>query len=266
MDLTGATSAPLMDFRADRLRVIVHEDRARIGRAAAAEVGQIIADRLSVAEFVRVIFAAAPSQDEFLAALIAHRGIDWSRVVGFQMDEYLGIDADHRGSTRRYLQEHLFRWSGIVPERLHLIDASPTSGPSSVALGYESLVRQAPIDLVCAGIGENGHLAFNDPHSADFIDPAWVKVVRLDAMSREQQVVDGNFDSIDDVPQHAYSLTIPALMASSRVSVVVTGPRKSTAILGAVRGPISEACPASILRTHPDATLHLDRESARLLV
>ena len=257
---------PVAEFTVDSLRVIVHEDRARMGRAAAAEVARVIAERQAAAGAARVVFAAAPSQDEFLAALVARKGIDWSRVVGFQMDEYLGIDPDHRGSTRRYLQERLFRWAGIAADSLHLIPGERVDDPLRVALDYAARIEADPVDIVCGGIGDNGHLAFNDPHAADFRDPVAVKVVRLDQRCREQQLADDCFRLLDEVPTHAYTWTIPALLRAPVQSIVVPGARKAQAVLATVRGPIGEHCPATALRTHPGATLHLDRESARLLL
>lgn len=257
---------PVKDFRADELRVLVYENRALMGRAAAAHVARALSDRLADADRAHVIFAAAPSQDELLAGLVAHPALDWSRVVAFHMDEYLGLDADHRASFRRYLHEHLFRLASFPPDRLRLIPGEQTERPLRVCLDYEDRLLAEPADLVCAGIGENGHLAFNDPPVADFLDPVRVKVVRLDRPCREQQVHDGCFESLADVPTHAYTLTIPALMAAPTLAVVVPGPRKAEAVLGTLNGPISESCPASILRRHPGATLFLDRDSARLVL
>ena len=182
------------------------------------------------------------------------------------MDEYLGLDADHPASFRRYLQEHLFRLVGLTDDRLRLIPGEQAERPLRTCLDYEDVLRAEPTDIVCAGIGENGHLAFNDPPVADFLDPVLVKVVRLDAACREQQLNDGCFDRIEDVPTHAYTLTIPALLTPPVVSVVVPGPRKAEAVLATLRGPIGESCPATALRRHPGATLYLDRDSARLVL
>jgi len=257
---------PIAEFSADSLRVAVFEDRAQMGRAAARDVAQAIARRQSAADWVNVIFAAAPSQDELLAALVAAEGIDWSRVVGFHMDEYLRLDAEHPASFRRYLQEHLFRLVGLPEDRLRLIPGERAERPLQTCLVYEDVLRAEPPDVVCAGIGENGHLAFNDPPVADFLDPVLIKVVRLDAACRLQQVHDGAFGRLEDVPTHAYTLTIPALLAAPVVAVVVPGPRKAEAVLNTLRGPIAESCPASALRRHPGATLYLDRDSARLVL
>jgi glucosamine-6-phosphate deaminase len=255
-------------FTVDSLQVVVYEDRAQVGRAAAWGVAQAVAARQAAAPSGRahVVFAAAPSQNEFLAGLVAHPEIDWSRVVAFHMDEYFGLDANHPASFRRYLQEHLFRLAGFTPDRLRLIPGEQTERPLRTCLEYEDLLRAEPTDIVCAGIGENGHLAFNDPPVADFLDPVRVKVVRLDAACRTQQLNDACFDRLEDVPTHAYTLTVPALLAAPVVSVVVPGPRKAEAVLATLRGPIAESCPASALRRHKGATLYLDREAARLVL
>jgi len=253
-------------FSVDSLQVQVYDDRAGAGRAAALAVEQAIRDRQKAAGHANVVFAAAPSQNEFLAGLVASREIDWSGVVGFHMDEYLGLPSDHPASFRRYLQEHLFRLVGLDQSRVRLIPGERCDRPLQTCLGYEDKLLAEPIDIVCAGIGENGHLAFNDPPVADFLDPVKVKVVRLDQACRAQQFHDGCFDRIEDVPTHAFTLTIPALLAAPHLSVVVPGPRKANAVLTTLRGPISEACPATALRRHPGATLYLDRDAARLVL
>jgi glucosamine-6-phosphate deaminase len=182
------------------------------------------------------------------------------------MDEYLGLPASHPASFRRYLQEHLFRLVGLPSDRLRLIAAESPARPLQTCLDYEAKLLAEPTDIVCAGIGENGHLAFNDPPVADFLDPVLVKVVRLDQACRSQQVHDGCFEHVEDVPTHAFTLTVPALLSARIVSVVVPGHRKANAVLTTLRGPISEACPASALRRHEGATLYLDREAARLVL
>lgn len=257
---------PVAEFTVDSLKVRVYEDRGSMGHAAAAHAAKAIREYQGLSGKANVVFAAAPSQNELLAGLIADPEIDWTRVVGFHMDEYLGLESDHPASFRRYLHEHLF---GLVPyplAELHLIPGEQTSRPLQTCLEYEELLRTNPIDVVCAGIGENGHLAFNDPPVADFLDPVKIKVVRLDQACRTQQVNDGCFNELENVPTHAYTLTIPALLSAPVMTVVVPGPRKAEAVLGTLRGPISESCPGSALRNHPGATLFLDRESARLVL
>ncbi|CAN5912132.1 glucosamine-6-phosphate deaminase [soil metagenome] len=257
---------PVVEFKVDKLSVAVFEDRAQMGRAAASAVARAIADRQAQAGRANVVFAAAPSQDEFLAALGTGGAVDWSTVHGFHMDEYLGIDPDHPASFRRYLNEHIFRLAGLPAERLHLIAGESTDRPLKTCLEYEAKLRASPTDIVCAGIGENGHLAFNDPPVADFLDPVDIKVVRLDHACRLQQVHDGCFPNLEDVPTHAFTLTVPALLRAPVVSVVVPGPRKADAVQATLRGPIAESCPASALRKHEGAMLYLDRESARLVL
>lgn len=261
--MSRSEPAPIAAFEVDQLAVRVYEDRASMGHAAARHVTQALIARQQAAGTARAIFAAAPSQDEMLAGLVAEPGLDWSRVTAFHMDEYLGLRPDHPASFRRYLHEHLFGLVPLAPEQLRLIPGEQTERPLATCLAYENALLAEPVDLVCAGIGENGHLAFNDPPVADFLDPVRVKVVRLDEACRLQQVHDGCFARLEDMPTHAFTLTVPALLAAPLLSVVVPGPRKADAVLATLRGPIQESCPASVLRRHPAATLFLDRDSAR---
>lgn len=258
----AAARKPIAELTFDQLKVLVFEDRPAMGRAAALDVARAIAQRQASSGRVNVVFAAAPSQNEFLDALVADPSVDWSKVFGFHMDEYLGLGPDHPASFRRYLTEHLFSRVDLPGERLRLIPGEQPGSPLTISLDYENLLRNEPTDIVCAGIGENGHLAFNDPPVADFLDPVKIKVVRLDHPCRVQQVHDGCFATIDDVPTHAYTLTVPALLSAPVVSVVVPGPRKAEAVREALKGPVSESCPASALRKHPGAVLYLDRASA----
>jgi glucosamine-6-phosphate deaminase len=264
--MSGSEFRTIAQFQVDALQVRVYEDRGTAGRAAAQAVAEAIRSRQAAADRANVVFAAAPSQNEFLAGLVASKDIDWSRVVGFHMDEYLGLEPDHLASFRRFLQEHLFRLVALPVDQLRLIPGEQSDRPLQTCLAYEDRLLAEPVDIVCAGIGENGHLAFNDPPVADFLDPVLVKVVRLDHACRTQQLHDGCFDRIEDVPTHAFTLTIPALLSAKVVSVVVPGPRKASAVLATLRGPISESCPATALRRHPGAVLHLDRDAARLVL
>ena len=257
--------APLNEFRVDSLLVRVYENRRALGEAAAQFVANVLASCQGQGGAVQAVFAAAPSQNEFLAALVTRREVDWQRLNAFHMDEYLGLSAEHPSAFRNYLKQHLFRHLPIPLHQLHLIPGESRDLCTRVCLQYEEKLRTALPDVVCAGIGENGHLAFNDPPVADFLDPAWVKTVRLDAACRAQQVNDGCFARLEDVPTHAYTLTVPALLAASTVSVVVPGPRKAEAVRATLRDAVSEACPATALRRHPGAILWLDRESAALL-
>lgn len=251
---------------AGRLAVIIHPDRAAMGQAAAEAVAVHLRERLATQGGARVIFACAPSQDEFLAALIAASrtatlGFDWARVTAFHMDDYVGFAADHPQSFRRYLRTHLL--DHVPVGAFHPL---PAELPPAIACAqYSALLAAAPIDLICLGIGENGHLAFNDPPVADFDDPARVKVVGLDDACRRQQVNDGCFPSLAEVPTHALTLTLPVFRDARCLSVHVPGPRKAAAVRATLREPRSTACPATLLRDHPAATLHVDEAAAARL-
>lgn len=242
----------------DLLNVRVHADRAAMGAAAAVEAGEIITRTIAEKGSARVVFACAPSQSEMLAVLRG-RAIEWPRVTAFHMDEYVGVAAEHPASFRRYLREHLLRHVHV--REFHGIRGEAPDARAECAR-YAGLLQAAPIDLVCLGIGENGHLAFNDPPVADFSDPAAVKLVELDEPCRRQQVNDGCFSGLDAVPRHALTLTIPMLLAARALVVTVPGPRKAAAVRAALLAPVATSCPASILRTHRSAWLHLDREAA----
>jgi glucosamine-6-phosphate deaminase len=208
-----------------------------------------------------VIFAAAASQLDMLDALAGEDGIDWSRVDAFHLDEYVGLPKGDPRSFGRWLQDHI--WGRVAPGRVHLIDgANPDPGAESQR--YGALLDDGGIDLGLIGIGENGHLAFNDPHVADFDDPLTVKPVEIDDTSRHQQVRDGAFPAFEDVPRLALTVTMSAILASRSLSVVVPGAQKATAVSRTLDGPIETACPASALRRHPDAVLFLDEPAFSL--
>lgn len=228
-----------------------------MGRAAAADVGVALRDRLARQGTVRMIFAAAPSQTELLDAFARERDIDWRRVTAFHMDEYLGLAADAPQRFGAWLTRHLF--SRIAFGAVHVIGQEPD--PDLEAARYAALLAQAPIDIVCLGIGVNGHLAFNDPPVADLHDTKQVKVVELDEVCRQQQVDDGCFPTLADVPTHAITLTIPRLLDAGQLFCVVPGASKRAAVEQSLYGPIGTACPASALRTHPRCTLYLDQDS-----
>lgn len=247
---------PALTF--DLLKVHVHADRVVAGGAAARDAAEAINAAIVARGAARVILACAPSQSEMLAALRV-RAVEWARVTVFHMDEYAGMPASHPASFRRYLHEHLLQHVRVAA--FHPL-AGEAADPAAEARRYGALLQTAPIDLVCLGVGENGHLAFNDPAVADFNDPAVVKVVALDEACRRQQVNDGCFPSLEQVPRQALTLTIPMLLSARRLVVTVPGPRKAGAVRAALTGPVATACPASILRTHRAATLHLDRAAA----
>ena len=241
----------------DRLQVRVYPSRDAMGAAAARDVTARLRARLANQAAVRAIFASAPSQNELLAGLAAAQGIDWSRVHAFHMDEYLGLPPGSPATFGTYLREHLFDL--VQPGEVHLIDGS--AAPNPECRRYAALLAAAPIDLVCLGIGENGHVAFNDPPVARFDDPDLVREVEIATASRQQQVHDGTFGSLDEVPRRAITLTIPALVSAAHMFCVVPGRLKRAAVSCTLRGPITADCPASILRRHQDATLYLDVEA-----
>jgi len=206
---------------------------------------------------VRMIFAAAPSQVDTLAALRSAPGIDWSRVTAFHMDEYIGLAPDAPQRFARWLDDHIFLH---LPFRaVHRIVPEPDA--ERAASEYADLLRAGPIDIVCLGIGVNGHIAFNDPPVADFDDPLDVKIVKLDRACRQQQVDDDCFETVADVPEQAITFTVPQLMRGQKLFCVVPGSSKRNAVRDALHGPIATSCPASILRTHPDCALYIDPES-----
>jgi glucosamine-6-phosphate deaminase len=232
--------------------------RGEIGEAAAADIAQALRDLLDAQEQVRMLFASAPSQHEMQQALLIQPGVDWTRVVAFHLDEYIGLPS---GAPQRFgesLSKALFQRLPFAA--VHLIE--PTGDPALAAERYAKLLSAAPIDIVCLGVGVNGHLAFNDPPEANFTDPLAVKVVRLEPVARRQQVDDGCFESLDAVPTHAITVTIPTIISAHKIFCVVPGQQKRDAISQVLAGPISRACPGTVLRLHPDCRLYLDSESS----
>lgn len=246
-------------FNIEALRVTVYADRRAMGAAAATEAADVLRAAIGAQGSARIIVASAPSQNELIAGLVEAADIDWSRVTVFHMDEYVGISASEPASFRAYQQQHLL--SRVTPKAFHGIRGEAPD-PQEECRRYTALLDEAPIDLVCMGVGENGHIAFNDPPVADFDDPRRVKVVDLDEICRQQQVNDGCFPDFDSVPRQAITLTCPALMSGKALVCVVPGPRKAAAVAAMLSQEISTACPASILRRHGRAALFLDRDSA----
>ena len=247
----------------DQLRTTVLPDRAAMGSAAAVYTADRLRSLLAAGPRVRVIFAAAASQADMLAALIDERDIDWARVDAFHLDEYVGLPIGHERSFGTWLDRHI--WSIVRPGRVELIDGANPAGSRAEADRYGALLADGGIDLALLGVGENGHVAFNDPHVADFDDPAVMKPVEIDDTSRHQQVRDGAFDRFEDVPRLALTVTMSALRAARVISLVVPGPQKAAAIAAMLDGPITTACPASILRGHPDAAMFVDEAAATLV-
>ena len=250
------------NFRADNLNVYVYESRPKMGQAAASVIAAEIRRAIQERGKAVVILASAPSQNEFLANLAAAPDVDWSRVTVFHLDEYLGMDDEAPQSFRRFLIDRLV--NKVPLGQFHGLRGDAPDGTAEVTR-YTELLQQNPPDFAVLGIGENGHLAFIDPPFCDFNDPESVKVVQLDEICRNQQVNDGAFTSLDQVPRNALSLTIPTLMARPKLFAIAPGPAKREAIKNTVEGPVSTTCPASILRTHSDAHLFIDVVAAEYL-
>lgn len=250
------------DFYRDKMHVRVFDTREAMGACAGKEAAACIKALLSEKEFINVMFAAAPSQNETLAALAASPGIDWSRINAFHMDEYVGLGPTHPAGFRNFLKRAIFDQMNFRSVNLINGDAAD---PWIEAARYGKLLRDNPLDICLLGIGENGHLAFNDPPLADFNDPYYVKVVELEHRCRLQQVNDGCFAEIEEVPTHALSATIPCLMQAGEMFCSVPAATKAEAVYHTVNDEISTACPATILRRHDGAKLYVDADGGRLL-
>ena len=252
----------MKSFKTDLLYVQIYDTRAEMGAAAAADIKACLCTLLQSREYVNVIFAAAPSQNEVLAALAADKEIPWERVRAFHMDEYIGLAAGAPQAFGNFLREHIF---GLVDmASVHYIDAAAPDAEAECAR-YAKILRQYPVDVVVMGIGENGHIAFNDPPVADFADPRTVKPVALDEICRNQQVHDGCFATLDDVPKTAITLTVPALLAGKHLFCIVPAATKAEAVRATLQSEIGEHCPATALRRHASAVLYLDGDSSALL-
>jgi len=263
MESTAAVQDGLQrDFRADKLNVYIYESRPKMGKAAASVIAAEIRRAIRERGRAIVILASAPSQNEFLSSLAEAPDVDWSSVTVFHLDEYLGMDEHAPQSFRRFLIDRLV--NKVSLGQFHGLRGDAPDG-SEEADRYAELLKTNPPDFAVLGIGENGHLAFIDPPFCDFNDPKAVKVVELDEVCRNQQVNDGAFTTLDEVPRNALSLTIPTLMARPKLFAIAPGPAKRQAIKNTVEGTISTSCPASILRSHPDAHLFIDTVSAELL-
>jgi glucosamine-6-phosphate deaminase len=255
--------SPEREFLVDSLKVKVYRTRKEMGRAAGISVAGIIRDLASKKDYVSILFAAAPSQNEFLETLRSIPEIPWDKVVAFHLDEYVGLDPDSPQRFGNWLRDRIF--DPVGPAIVHYLDGNAPDLEEECRR-YSELLKMYPPDIACIGVGENGHIAFNDPHVADFDDPYLVKVVELDERSRLQQVHDGCFARLEDVPRHALTLTIPACVSAGFISCVVPGPTKAEAVRRMLLEPIREDCPASVLRNHPNAVLYLDMDSAALFL
>lgn len=244
------------------LQVRVFKTRSEMGENAARSVILTIKNLLRERDYVNIVFASAPSQNEFLTALVAAEEVDWTRINAFHMDEYIGLASEHPQTFANFLREKLFN---LLPfNNVYYINGN-NENPIDECERYTELLKTKPVDIVCMGIGENNHIAFNDPHVANFSDSQLVKIVDLDNDSRQQQVNDGCFASIVEVPTHALTLTIPTLMNADYIYCIVPGKNKAKAILHTLKDGISTQYPSTVLRTHPNAMLFIDEDSASLL-
>lgn len=249
------------ELKADKLNVKIYETRIEMGASAAAAVAGKIEELLLKQDFVNIIFAAAPSQNEFLSSL-CNQKVHWNRVNAFHMDEYVGLDENAPQRFGQFLKERIF---GKVPfHEVHYLDGS-NANINEECERYSQLLQQYPTDIVCMGIGENAHVAFNDPHDANFNDPLMVKLVTLDDASRLQQVHDGCFARLEDVPKLAITLTVPSLLHAKSIFCIVPGNKKAQAVYHSINSKVNETFPSTALREHNNATLYLDKDSATRL-
>lgn len=249
---------PIHSFQKDKIQVRVFQDKAAMGEAAAGFVSQHLQEAIQKNGTANLILATGTSQFPFLEAL-KKIDIDWGQITVFHLDEYIGLTEEHPASFRKYLKERIL--DEVHPGKIYFLNGDDEN-LATVIKNYETLLDNHPVDVACIGIGENGHIAFNDPPVADFNDPHTVKVVDLDIACRMQQLGEGWFPTFEDVPGKALSLTIPAIMKSRVISCFVPDERKSTAVYNTLYSEISTTCPASILRKHPDTVLWLDQDSA----
>ncbi len=242
----------------DKLKIHVYASKEAMGRAAAARAAELVAPLLAAQETMNILFSTGASQFPLVAGL-QDVELPWSKIQGFHLDEYLGMSDQHPASFRLWLRQRLAEPFG--PKAFHYIQGD-AADPEAECQRYAGLLKENSMDLGFIGVGENGHIAFNDPPVADFADPKLVKIVQLDNACRQQQLGEGWFPTLDDVPTHAVTLTVPAIMACRQIISVIPDARKAAAVKRALSGPIDETCPASILRTHPCAEWFLDAESA----
>lgn len=247
----------------DQLKVEIYDTRAEMGNAAGHRAAELIKKMLREKSEVNVIFAAAPSQNETLSTLISCEGIEWNRVNAFHMDEYIGLEKDAPQGFGNFLKDRIF---GKLPFKSVNYINGQAADMKAECDRYTKLLKEHPVDIVLLGIGENGHIAFNDPHVADFNDAETVKAVKLDDICRQQQVNDGCFAKLDDVPQYALTLTIPTLVGAKHLVCTVPAATKAWAVERTVNGEINEQCPASIMRKHSDAVMYCDSESGKGLL
>lgn len=250
------------EFKAEELEIKTYKSRQLMGLDAAKRFSEKLELLLAEQDNVNIIFAAAPSQNEFLEGLKAKKDLNWERVNVFHMDEYIGLSQNAPQGFGNFLKEKLF--DHLPFGSVNYLNGN-TEDVEKECERYSKLLAQYPTDIVCMGIGENGHIAFNDPHVADFNDSKMVKVVELDLECRQQQVNDGCFNSLNEVPVTALTLTIPAMMKAKFIYCMVPGERKAKAVYNTLNQEKLEKFPSTILRSHANAILFLDTESSSLL-
>ncbi len=249
-------------FEKDQLKVKIYKNTEEMGECSAVFVKEKIDAAIAEKGSANLILATGTSQFAFIEAL-KKKDIDWKKVNVFHLDEYVGISETHPASFRKYLKERILNI--VKPANAYLIEGD-AKDVDEVLNNYENLLKNHPIDIACIGIGENGHIAFNDPPVADFNDPKLIKVVELDEDCRKQQLGEGWFPTLEDVPGKAFSLTITAIMNCKAISCVVPDERKAKAVNNTINGPIAVSCPASILRKHPNTVLFLDNASGAAFI
>jgi len=253
---------PSREFLAGKARVYIFLSRLATSEAAAHEAVSLLRSALAHRGSARIVVGTGNSQEDLIHALVRAPDLDWSRIEVFHMDEYVGMPAQHPASFRRWLQERLV--DVVHPGRTYYLGGDEPNLEQECQR-YAALLHAAPIDICFIGFGENGHIAFNDPAVADFNDSLAIKRVKLDERCRRQQVGEGHFPSFDAVPPEALTLTCPELLRAEHLICTVPELRKAEAVRNALKGPITEACPSSVVRTHPAAAVYLDADSASLL-
>ncbi len=251
----------IKQFKKENLMVRIFTDETSAGKGSADFVAQHLNDAIQAKGHANLILATGASQFAFIEA-VKMLQIDWGKITVFHLDEYKGLPETHPASFRKYLKERIL--DVVKPFQVHYINGDAKEIGREVAR-YEELLKAAAVDVACIGIGENGHIAFNDPEVADFNDPGLVKIVQLDDTSRRQQLGEGWFSTLEEVPKEAISLTIPAIMRCKVISCMVPDKRKANAVYNTLNTEISTVCPATILRRHPHTVLFLDTNSASQL-
>jgi glucosamine-6-phosphate deaminase len=254
--------SPIQSFHIDALTVKIYENPSLLAADAASIAHNYLVSLLAAKDSATILLATGDSQIQFLQQLIDLGGIDWSRIIFFHLDEYLGISGDHPASFCDYLREKVEK---LVKSRQFNYLNGDSLLPLAECRRYGKLLQQNAIDLCFLGIGENGHLAFNDPDVADFDDPDAVKLVKLDDRNRQQQYKQGHFPTLAAVPQYAFTVTLPTICQAKKIICLASTLRKATIIEEMLTGAIATHCPASILRKQAQATLFLDRDAASLL-